>query len=63
LNSIIGERLKIDTRDFPLENKVQLLKMLSSAVYAGESGYIIEVEDGYIETEQMLIRKFSMKRK
>ena len=63
LNSIIGERLKIDTRDFPLENKVQLLKMLSSAVYAEESGYIIEVEDGYIETDQMLIRKFSMKRK
>ena len=63
LNNIIGERLKIDTRDFPLENKVQLLKMLSSAVYAVESGYIIDVEDGYIETDQMLIRKFSMKRK
>lgn len=59
----MGERLKINADDFPIEDKIQLLKMLSSIVYAQENGYVVEPEEGYIETEQMLIRKFNLKRK
>lgn len=63
VSRLMGERLKINADDFPIEDKIQLLKMLSSIVYAQENGYVVEPEEGYIETEQMLIRKFNLKRK
>ena len=63
LKNIIGVRGSATADDFPMEEKSELLRTLSAVSYAEENGFSIEAEDGYIETDKMLLRKFKVKRK
>ncbi len=63
LKNITGVRGSATADDFPMEEKSELLRTLSAVSYAEENGFSIEAEDGYIETDKMLLRKFKVKRK
>ena len=63
LNNITGVRGSATAEDFPMEEKSELLRTLSAVSYAEENGFSIEAEDGYIETDKMLLRRFKVKRK
>ena len=44
-------------------NKDELLAAISAVTYGEENGYDISVEDGYIESNGLLIRRFNVKKK
>ena len=60
LERIMGKDIKISSEDFPLQSKRDLLCALSAVAYSGENGYSVEVLDGYLETNQMLLRRFGI---
>lgn len=60
LLNIMGDRNTISAEEFPMGNKCDLLCTLSAVAYGKENGYDIEVEDGYLETQQMLLHRFTI---
>lgn len=63
LNRHMQGKDRLRAEDVPLESRRDLLLLLSAAAYAGEGGYRLETEDGYFETADLVIRKFSFYRK
>ena len=41
---------------------MDLLCTLSAVAYGEENGYLIRLKDGYIETNQMILRRFEIVR-
>lgn len=60
LRVLIGNKGKISSEDIPLGSKEDLLMILSSVAYAEENGFKVEHEDGYIETEHMILKAFKI---
>ena len=56
-------RTEIDSDDLPLTNKKELLTNISAVAYCEENGYELSVEDGYVEANNMILRKFKIRRK
>lgn len=52
----------IDSAHIPIRSKNDILASLSAVAYSGENGYVVELEEGYVETEQMLLRNFSIRK-
>ncbi len=46
-----------------MKSKRDLLSALSAVAYGSENGYEIQAEDGYLETQQMLLRRFKIERR
>lgn len=60
---IMGNKHEISARDIPVKEHSDLLASVSSAVYASENGFDIEIQDGYIERNGFLLRDFIIRRK
>lgn len=56
-------RDEITCAELPLSNKKELLSAISAVTYGQENGYDITINDGYIETENTILRDFSIRRK
>ncbi len=62
VEQLMGEREFIDSAHIPIRSKNDILASLSAVAYSGENGYVVEPEEGYIETEQMLLRNFTIRK-
>ncbi len=62
VEQLIGDREFIDSAHIPIRSKNDILASLSAVAYSGENGYIVELEEGYMETEQMLLRNFTIRK-
>ena len=62
VEQLMGEQEFIDSAHIPIRNKNDILASLSAVAYSGENGYVVELEDGYMETEQMLLRNFTIRK-
>ncbi|MBD5543382.1 MAG: hypothetical protein HDR01_03830 [Lachnospiraceae bacterium] len=58
LKTLIGNRHELSIDKVPLETKEDLLMILSAVAYAEENGFKIELEEGYFETGNMILRSF-----
>ncbi len=54
---------EIDSEQLPLSSKKELLSDISAVAYCEENGFEITVEDGYLETNDMILRRFKIRRK
>lgn len=55
-----GDTLAVE--ELPLDDKQDLLAALSAAVYAEENGFEIIPAEGYLETNQMILKRFEVRR-
>ncbi len=55
-------RREIDSTELPLDTVSDLISILSSAAYARELGYDIEAQDGFYETEHLILREFTIRK-
>ena len=62
LKSQMEGKTTIHSDELPLESVSDLLSVLSSAAYADELGYGVEVSDGYYETEHLILREFTIRK-
>ena len=62
LEHIMGGEKKIESGSLPMADKQDLLCALSAAAYAQENGYRIRPADGYVETNNMLLRRFEIEK-
>ncbi len=58
LKTLIGNKSELKSNDIPLNTKEDLLMILSAVAYAEENGFKVELEDGYFEVGNMLLRSF-----
>ena len=63
LDQTFRNRDALSAADMPLRTQDDLLMSLSAAAYARENGYDIQVEDGYLETDAVIIRNFTIRKK
>lgn len=56
----MGDEVCVASDKLPMESKRDLLCTLSAVAYGEESGYLIRLKDGYIETNQMILRRFEI---
>lgn len=59
---LMGGQEFIDSAHIPIRSKNDILASLSAVAYSGENGYVVELEEGYMETEQMLLRNFTIRK-
>ena len=58
LKTLIGNRHGLSSDEVPLKTKEDLLMILSAVAYAEENGFKTELEDGYFEAGNMVLRLF-----
>ncbi|MCI8401802.1 MAG: hypothetical protein HFI38_06875 [Lachnospiraceae bacterium] len=62
LEHSMGTERRIHSEQLSMESKRDLLCALSAVAYGEENGYEVEPEEGYLEVNQMLLRRFQIKR-
>ena len=62
LAEILRGRGQISAAELPIRTQDDLLMTLSAAAYAQENGLRIQVEDGFTETEEFLLRNFTIRK-
>ncbi len=63
LENILGPGKRLKSEELPLESRRDLLCALSAAAYGQENGYEIRTLDGYLETQNLLLRRFEIIKK
>lgn len=58
-NRMHGKKV-LSCEDLPFRSKRDLLCVLSAIAYSEENGYCVQLLDGYLETDQMLLRSFEI---
>ena len=58
----LNGRSELTAEELPVTKKPDLLATLSAVAYASENGFSIEVRDGYLETNGLLLRRFTISR-
>jgi hypothetical protein len=62
LDKKMGAAKELDSDELPLNTKGDMLASLSSIAYARENGFEVEPMDGYIEVNNMILRRFKITR-
>lgn len=62
VEQLMGGQEFIDSAHIPIRSKNDILASLSAVAYSGENGYVVELEEGYMETDQMLLRNFTIRK-
>lgn len=62
VEQLMGGRRVINSADIPIRSKNDILASLSAVAYSGENGYVVELEEGYMETEQMILHNFTIRK-
>lgn len=60
LELVMGEDKSIISDKLPMDSKRDLLCAMSAAAYGEENGYSIQLKDGYVETNRMILRRFEI---
>ena len=60
LEHVMGGQKQIQSDELPMESKRDLLCALSAVAYGAENGYTIQLEEGYMETNGMILRRFQI---
>lgn len=60
IKTLMGNRHELTSADVPLETKEDLLMILSAVAYAEENGFKIQIEEGYFEVGNMVLRSFKI---
>ena len=55
-------KTEIRSAELPLESVSDLFSVLSSAAYAEELGYGVQVSEGFYETEHLILREFTIRK-
>ena len=63
LKEVFRNRTSLSAEELPLNSRDDLLMSLSAAAYARENGYDIQVGDGYLETDRLILRNFTITRR
>ena len=63
MEALEAKEPEISSEEVPMKSKRDLLSALSAVAYGSENGYEIQAEDGYLETQQMLLRRFKIERR
>ena len=63
LDILYKDKGSIETEDMPLETKEDMLCAVAAVAYGDENGYRVEPEDGYVETDGFILRRFIIRRK
>ena len=53
---------RIDGTDIPLNDKKDVLASLAAVTYARDNGYVVEIEDEFLETDQFMVRHWRAKK-
>lgn len=62
VEQLMGGQEFIDSAHIPIRSKSDILASLSAVAYSGENGYVVELEEGYMETDQMLLHNFKIRK-
>lgn len=62
VEKLMENKMVLQAEEMPLHTKEELLATLSAVAYSQENGYIIEVKDGYIKTNGLLLKDFVIRR-
>ena len=62
LKVCMGARQQISTREMPIQSRRDLLMGLAAVAYARQNGYEVIPEEGYMETENLILRNFTIRR-
>lgn len=63
LEELFSYKKELHSDDIPHETHDELLAAVSAVAYGEENGYNIEVEDGYVESNNLMLRKFVITKK
>ena len=63
MSELFGYKQKLLAEEIPMGNQEELLAAVSAVAYGSENGYDVEVKDGYIESGDMLLRRFVVTKK
>lgn len=58
LKELLRNKNEVRSSDIPLNTKDDLLMVLSAVAYAEENGFKVELEDGYFEAGNMILKSF-----
>lgn len=58
IEKCMNGKKKISAEELPIRRKEDLMAVLSAVAYAKDNGYSIEVQDGYLEVNGLLLHKF-----
>ncbi|MCD7752740.1 MAG: DUF5716 family protein [Lachnospiraceae bacterium] len=62
VEQLMGERGFVESTHIPISSKRDILASLSAVAYSGENGYVVEPQEGYRETDEMLLRNFIIRK-
>ncbi len=63
LENALGTGRKLESDALPMESQRDLLCALSAVAYGQENGYEVRTLDGYLETQNLLLRRFEILKK
>lgn len=63
LSLCMGMRTVLQAEELPMDCKEDMLAALSAAAYGDENGFNIIPQEGYLETNEMLLRRFEIVRR
>ena len=58
----MNKKTAISCEHLPMQGKRDLLCALSAIAYSDENGYMVQLEDGYLQVNELLLRRFSISR-
>lgn len=62
VEELMENKMVLHAEEMPLHTKEELLATLSAVAYSQENGYRIEVKDGYIKANGLLLKDFVIRR-
>ena len=62
LDRQLDNKVSVSTADLPLISKDDMLVSLSAVAYSIDNGYTITAKEGYVESNNMIIRDFEIRR-
>lgn len=62
LEAVMNKKTTIACEHLPMQGKRDLLCALSAIAYSDENGYAVQLEDGYLQVNELLLRRFSISR-
>lgn len=63
LRLCMGSRTVLQVEDLPMDCKEDMLAALSAVAYGDENGFDIVPQEGYLDTNEMLLRRFEIVRR
>ena len=63
MTELLSYKQELHAEEIPMGNHDELLAAVSAVAYGIENGFEIDVEDGYVESNELLLRRFVIKKK